>query len=87
MSGEQLKIILRKNNVNLSALASDLGFDNDQRLHSALRARDVKSGLIEQIAKALGKTVSWFYEEDTELNRLKEENQRLKKAIGDLLET
>lgn len=52
MSGKELKEILREEGINLADLAKKLGFDNDQRLHSALKAEDVKSGLIESIAKA-----------------------------------
>ena len=55
MSGKELKEILREEGVNLSELAKKLGFDNDQRLHSALKAEDVKSGLLEAIAKAIDK--------------------------------
>ena len=35
MSGKELKEILREEGVNLAELAKKLGFDNDQRLHSA----------------------------------------------------
>ena len=52
MNGKELKAILKEEGINLSELAKKLGFDNDQRLHSALKADDVKSGLIEAIAKA-----------------------------------
>lgn len=52
MSGKELKKILAAEGINLSELAHMLGFANDQRLHSALKAEDVKSGLIELIARA-----------------------------------
>ena len=61
MSGKELKEILAAEGVNLSELARLLGFANDQRLHSALRAEDVKSGLIESIAKVTNKSVGFFY--------------------------
>ena len=38
-----------------------MGFSNEQRLHSALKSDDVKSGLIEKIAKATNKSVCFFY--------------------------
>lgn len=63
MNGKELKEILRKEGVNLADLAKKLGFENDQRLHSALKAEDVKSGLIEAIAKATNKSVCFFYKD------------------------
>lgn len=61
MSGKELKEILNAEGVNLSELAKSLGFANDQRLHSALKAEDVKSGLIEAIARATNKSIGFFY--------------------------
>lgn len=63
MSGKELKKILADEGINLSQLAHDLGFASDQRLHSALKAEDVKSGLIESIARATNKSVGFFYKE------------------------
>lgn len=63
MSGKELKEILREEGINLAELAKKLGFDNDQRLHSALKAEDVKSGLLEAIAKATNKSVGFFYKD------------------------
>lgn len=65
MNGKELKKILKEEGVNLTELAKMLGFDNDQRLHSALKAEDVKSGLIEAIAKATNKNVGFFYKNTT----------------------
>lgn len=64
MKGKDLKDFLRQEGINLAELAQQLGFSNDQRLHSALKAEDVKSGLIEQIAKATNKSVGYFYNEN-----------------------
>lgn len=64
MSGEELKLKLSSYGVNLSQLANSLGYDTDQRLHSNLKAADVKSGLIERIAKVLGKSISEIYGEN-----------------------
>lgn len=61
MSGKDLKEILYEEGINLSELAAKLGFANDQRLHSALKAADVKSGLIEAIARATNKSIGFFY--------------------------
>jgi len=54
--------------MSLADVAKELGFSNDQRLHSALNAQDVKSGLLESIASVLGKDVSWFYDEMQKTN-------------------
>lgn len=87
MSGEEVKAVLRQYNVNLSQLAKALGYDNDQRLHSALKARDVKSGLIESIARELGRGVGIFYgQSEDETDRLRKENTKLKAIIGELLD-
>lgn len=63
MNGKELKKILKEEGINLTELAKMLGYDNDQRLHSALKAEDVKSGLIEAIAKATNKSVGYFYKD------------------------
>ncbi len=65
MTGNELKEILVNQGVVLSDLARLLGFENDQRLHSALRAADVRSGLIERIAKVLNKSVCSFYHDSS----------------------
>lgn len=54
---------MAEDGVNLSELARLLGFANDQRLHSALKADDVKSGLIESIARVTNKSICFFYKD------------------------
>lgn len=66
MKGKELKEILIREGIGLSELSRMLGFANDQRLHSALRAEDVKSGLIEAIAKVTNKSVCFFYTNNAE---------------------
>lgn len=61
MSGEELKKLLIADGVVLSELAEKLGYAGDQRLHSALKAADVKSGLIENIARVLNKSICHYY--------------------------
>lgn len=61
MKGQKIKEILKAEGITLTEVASLLGFDNDQRLHSALRSDDVKSGLIEDIARVTNKSVGLFY--------------------------
>lgn len=38
-----------------------LGFANDQRLHSALNAADIKTGFLERIVAVTGIPLSYFY--------------------------
>lgn len=72
MRGSQIKKKLKSIGVNLTELSSALGYEKSQRLHSALKSDDVKSGLMENIAKIIGKDISWFYDDtpmvDTSLN-------------------
>lgn len=61
MSGKELKEILAARGINLSELARMLGFANDQRLHSALNAADIKTGFLERIVAVTGIPLSYFY--------------------------
>ncbi|GEM_PF-2258633 len=61
MKGEKIKEILRAEGFKLSEVAELLGFDNDQRLHSALRSDDIKTGLLEDIARVTNRSVCLFY--------------------------
>jgi hypothetical protein len=61
MSGKELKEKLASENISISELARMLGFANDQRLHSALKSEDVKTGLVEAIARVTNKSVCFFY--------------------------
>lgn len=61
MSGEEIKKILESEGIVLSELAKMLGYDSDQRLHSKLKSDDVKSGIIEDIAKVTNKNICLFY--------------------------
>lgn len=63
MSGNELKNILTSQGYNISEIAMLLGYGSPQRLHSALAAADVKSGLIEDIARVLKKHVWEFYQD------------------------
>lgn len=63
MSGKELKEKLAAENISLSELARMLGYASDQRLHSALKSEDVKTGLVEAIARVTNKSVCFFYEE------------------------
>ena len=67
MSGEDIKKILRAEGISMASLAEKLGF-TDQRLNSALKSDNVKSGLIEAIAEVLNKPIEFFYNETKESN-------------------
>lgn len=61
MKGQMIKEILKREGVTLSEVSRLLGFDSDQRLHSALKSDDIKTGLLEDIARVLNKSVGFFY--------------------------
>lgn len=63
MEGKILKEKLRSWNVNFSKLSFDLGYNNDQYLHQRLRAKNVSSTLIENIAKVLNRSITDFYDD------------------------
>lgn len=67
MSGEEVKEKLKQEGIVFSELARLLGYDSDQRLHSALKANDVRSGLIEDISE---KFISLLEKKDEQINRL-----------------
>lgn len=62
MKGSDLKDLLRKEGVILSQLAEDLGM-SQQNLSAAFTREDVKSGLLEKMARILNKPIGFFYGE------------------------
>lgn len=62
MKGADLKDLLKKEGVILSQLAEDLGM-SQQNLSAAFTRDDVKSGLLEKIARILNKPIGFFYGE------------------------
>lgn len=62
MKGVDLKDLLRKEGIILSQLAEDLGM-SQQNLSAAFTRDDIKSGLLEKMAKALNKPIGFFYGE------------------------
>lgn len=60
MKGKDLKDLLSSYGLSVSHLAKLLGY-SDQRLHSALKSDDLKSGLIEEIARVTNRSVCDFY--------------------------
>ena len=63
MKGSVLKERLKNEGINLSDLSKRLGYNTDQNLHSVLGAADVKSSLLENISRVLGRPISWFYDD------------------------
>lgn len=66
MSGEEIKKILKAEGIGLCNLAKKMGYAKEQNLYSVLGVNDVRSGVIENIAKTIGKPISWFYGETEE---------------------
>lgn len=62
MKGADLKDLLRKEGIILSQLAEDLGM-SQQNLSAAFTRDDVKSGLLEKMARVLDKPIGFFYGE------------------------
>ena len=62
MKGSELKEILRKEGVVFNQLAESLEM-SQQNLSAAFTRDDVKSGLLEKIAKTLNKPIGYFYSE------------------------
>lgn len=65
MKGKTLKEFLKKEGLTVAEVSNALGYDSAQRLHSALKSDDVKSGLIEEIAKVTNRNVCAFYDQPT----------------------
>ena len=83
MKGSELKEILRKEGVVLMSLAENIGM-SQQNLSAAFTRDDVKSGLLEKIARSLGKPVGFFYGEASE-NAQAQQPQSSEDSVLDLL--
>ncbi len=69
MNGKRLKGILAKYKVSQSEIAKQLGMSH-QSLNQMLSASDIKTGLVERIAKVLNVSISSLYGEDKEQNAI-----------------
>lgn len=74
MKGEELKIKLKKAGVSITEIASLLGMSR-QSLSQALSVKDVKTGLIEDLSKALNVPLSYFYGENVGNNAIANGNK------------
>ena len=75
MKGSVLKERLKNEGINLSDLAKRLGYNTDQNLHSVLGAADVKSSLLENISRVLGRPIGWFYDDVPEEDKPEDTNK------------
>ena len=60
MKGLTVKEILRREGFSQSQIAKIIG-ESPQNLNAALNFDDIRTGLLERIAEAIGKPVSFFY--------------------------
>lgn len=63
MTGAELKEILVSYGYRISEIADLLGYASAQRLHSVLNASDIRTGLIEDIARVTKRSVLDFFPE------------------------
>lgn len=62
MKGMEIKKILKDKGYSLKSVADALN-ESPQNLYSLLAARDIKTGVVERIARAIGQPVSLFFPE------------------------
>ncbi len=67
MTGEELKKRLKGERYSITGLAEKLGM-SQQGLSQALSVKDVKTGLVEDLARVLNLPVSFFFGEDANCN-------------------
>jgi transcriptional regulator with XRE-family HTH domain len=60
MEGSKVRSILKANGFIMKDIAEAMG-ETTQNLNSMLNAQDIKSGVLERIARALKKDVRFFY--------------------------
>lgn len=89
MTGEQLKNKLNVLGISQAEASRRLGVSS-QSLNQSLEAKDVKTGLLENLCEAFNLNMGAFYEgvassptalDDSELSRLREENARLREEL------
>lgn len=74
MKGEEVKLKLKKAGVSITEIASLLGMSR-QSLSQALSVKDVKTGLIEDLSKALNVPLSYFYNDNSSQNAVANGNK------------
>jgi len=66
MKGIDVRKKLQNNGFSLKLVAEAMG-ETPQNLNSMLQAQDIKTGVLEKIAKAINKNLYFFFEEKVEL--------------------
>jgi transcriptional regulator with XRE-family HTH domain len=74
MKGEEVKLKLKKAGVSITEIASILGMSR-QSLSQALSVKDVKTGLIEDLSKALNVPLSYIYNDSSSQNAVANGNK------------
>lgn len=90
MTGDRVRQKIKEKGFTFHSIAQAIG-ESDANLRCMLLVKDVKSGTLERIAKAMGENVSYFYEEHpvfsieeyAAIYSLKKENALLKQLLND----
>ena len=70
MKGIDVKIILQKNGFALKDIAASMG-ETPQNLNAMLKVEDIKTGVLERIAKAIDRDILFFFDiVDTQENEI-----------------
>lgn len=85
MKGLTVKEILRREGFSQSQIAKIIG-ESPQNLNAALNFDDIRTGLLERIAEAIGKPVSFFYG-DTNIATASGENSTAVAGNGNKVDT
>lgn len=90
MTGEIVRQKIKEKGFTFHSIAQAIG-ESDANLRCMLIVKDVKSGTLERIARAMGENVSYFYEEHpvfsieeyAEVHSLKKENAMLRQLLNE----
>lgn len=85
MTGLEVKRILKQNNITVSKVARILGI-SPQLLHSNLDVQDIKTGVLERIAKAIGKDITFFFAKATDSKDIESIYEETKTLYVSMLE-
>jgi transcriptional regulator with XRE-family HTH domain len=79
MKGIDVRKILKKNGYKIKEVAALMG-ETPQNLNSMFQADDIKTGVLERIAKAINKSLYFFFEE-RDMNQASNHENRIDKLI------
>lgn len=86
MTGKELHTKIKSSGVPFKDIAEALGI-SQQNLQNKFKADNASSRFIEELAKVLGVSVAWFYNENPDLNqmaKLREDIEFYKKLVINL---